>query len=98
MKKILVLVAGSALALGAGAGIASAAVSAAELQQMISSELASQAGSAPESVACPGDLAADLGASITCAVTMAGETRGITITVASMDNGQLGLSMRMAQQ
>lgn len=98
MKRVLVLVAGSVLALSVGAGIASASVSAAELQQMISSEIASQTGTAPDAVNCPSDLAPDLGAAVTCAVEMAGETRGVTITVASMDNGKLGLSMQLAKQ
>lgn len=98
MKKTLALVTGSVLALSAGAGIATASVSAAELQDMISSQLASQAGSAPVAVSCPGDLAPELGASVTCAVTMGSETRGVTITVASVDNGRVGLNMQLAQQ
>lgn len=98
MKTPLALAAGSLLALSAGAGIASASVSAADLQQMISSQLSSQAGSGPATVNCPGDLDTDIGASITCAVTMGGETRGVTITVASIENGQVGLSMALAEQ
>lgn len=98
MKRVLVLVAGSVLALSVGAGIASASVSAAELQEMISSEIASQAGTPPDAVNCPSDLAPDLGSAVTCAVTMGGETRGVTITVASADDGKLGLSMQLAQQ
>lgn len=98
MKTFLASAAGCLLALSAGAGIASASVSAAELQQMISSQFASQGGTTPDSVDCPGDLATDLGASVTCAVTIAGDTRGVTITVASVDNGQVGLSMQLARQ
>lgn len=98
MKKTLALVAGSLLALVAGAGIASASVSAADLQQMISSQLTDQAGSPPDSVVCPGDLDTAVGASITCAVTKSDETRGVTVTVASLDNGELQLSMELARQ
>ena len=98
MKKTLALAAGSLVALSAGAGIASASVGAAELQEMISSQFASQAGAAPEAVSCPGGLAPEPGASVTCAVTMGGETRGVTITVASVDNGRVSLSMQLAQQ
>jgi hypothetical protein len=97
MKRTLALVAGSVLALSAGAGIASASVSAAELQDMLSSQMA-QAGTAPDAVSCPDGLAPELGAAVTCAVTMGGETRGVTITVASVDNGQVSLSMSLAQQ
>ena len=97
MKKTLALVAGSVLALSAGAGIASASVSAVELQDMLSSQMA-QAGTTPDAVSCPDGLAPELGAAVTCAVTMGGETRGVTITVASVDNGQISLSMSLAQQ
>lgn len=104
MKKTLAtatgsLAAGSVLALSVGAGIASASVNAADLQQMISSQLAAQAGSPPDSVVCPGDLATDPGASITCAVSKNGETRGVTVSVASVDpSGQVQFSMKLAQQ
>lgn len=101
MRKILVPLAASLLALSAGAGIASASMSAAEVQEMISYQLASQAGQAglpPAAVNCPGELATDIGSSVTCAVTMGDETRGVTITVVSVDNGQLNFSMTLARQ
>jgi hypothetical protein len=97
MKRTVVLAAGLLLALSAGAGIASASVSAAELQDMLSSQMA-QAGTTPDAVSCPDGLAPELGAAVTCAVTMGGETRGVTITVASVDNGQVSLNMSLAQQ
>jgi hypothetical protein len=97
MKKTLALAAGFLFALSAGAGVASASVSAAELQDMLSSQLA-QAGSQPDAVSCPDGLAPEPGAAVTCAVTMGGETRGVTITVASVDNGQVSLSMSLAPQ
>jgi hypothetical protein len=97
MKRTLVLAAGLLLALSAGAGIASASVSAAELQDMLSSQMA-QAGTTPDAVSCPGGLAPELGAAVTCAVTMGGETRGVTITVGSVDNGRVSLNMSLAQQ
>jgi hypothetical protein len=91
-------VAGFVVALGAGAGPASASVGAEELQQMISSQLAAQGGTAPTAVECPGELGSDIGSSITCAVTIGDDTRGVTITVVSVDNGQLNLSMKLARQ
>lgn len=98
MRKILAPLAAFLLALSAGAGIASASMSAAEVQEMISSQLAGQAGLPPAAVNCPGELATDIGSSITCAVTMGDETRGVTITVVSVDNGQLNFSMTLARQ
>ncbi len=98
MRKILAGAAGFLIALSAGAGVASASLGAAELQEMISSKLAGLGGTAPEAVQCPGDLTSEIGSSITCAVTVDGETRGLTITVVSVDNGQLNLSMTPARQ
>ncbi len=51
-----------------------------------------------DSVSCPGDLATDVAASITCAVTKGQETRGVTVSVAAVDNGQVKFTMTMAQQ
>ena len=98
MKKTLALAAGSVLALSVGAGIASASVSAADLQQMISTQLAAQAGSPPDSVVCPGDLATDPGASITCSVTKDAETRAVTVSVASVNDGTVQFNMQLAPQ
>jgi hypothetical protein len=49
-------------------------------------------------VSRPGDLATDVGASITCAVTKDQETRGVTVSVAAVDNSQVTFTMTMAQQ
>jgi hypothetical protein len=98
VTKTLALSAASVLALSLGAGIASASVSAADLQQVISSELGTQGGSPPDSVVCPGDLAIDVGASVTCAVTKGDETRGVTVSVVSADDGQPQFSIQLARQ
>ena len=98
MTKTLALAAGCVLALSLGAGIASASVSAPDLEQMISSQLDTQGGSPPDSVACPSDLVTDVGASVTCAVTKDDETRGVTVSVVSVDNGQPQFSLKLARQ
>lgn len=98
MKTLLALAAAPALALTVGTGIATASVSATELQEMISSQLASQAGTPPDAVNCPSDLDPTLGSSVTCAVSLGDQTQGVTVTVESVDDGQVGLSMKLAQQ
>ena len=98
MKKTLTLAAGSLLAFSVGAGVASASVSTADLQQWISSQLGAQSGAPPDSVVCPGDLDTTAGTSITCAVTTGDETRGVTVTVDSVDNSAIGLSLTPARQ
>jgi hypothetical protein len=72
-------------------------MSATDVEQMISAQLGAQ-GSAPDSVDCPGELPENVGASITCAVTRGDETRGVTATVAAVDDGQLQLSLALARQ
>lgn len=97
MKKTLIVLGGLFLTLGAGAGVASAAIGALEVQQMISEQLAPELGGPPDSVVCPGDLATDPGASITCQVTAGGETHPVTVTVGSVDpNGAINLSLQVA--
>ncbi len=96
MKKTLTMVGGLLLAFSAGAAVASAAVSAQDVQEMISDQLTPNLGIGPDSVVCPGDLATDLGASITCQVTAGGETHGVTVTVSSTDGAAVGVSMQVA--
>lgn len=97
MKKTLALVAGLMLALSAGSGIASAAMSAQDVEQMLSNQIGAKAGSPPDSVICPGELATDEGASITCQVTAAGETHPVTLTVVSVDgSGAVHFNMQVA--
>ncbi|MFN8072603.1 MAG: DUF4333 domain-containing protein [Mycobacterium sp.] len=98
MRKTLALAAGCVVALSAGAGVAAASVSAADVQQWISAQLSAGTVAPPDSVMCPGDLDAVVGATISCAVTRGDETRGVTVTVETLDNGVPGLSLAPARQ
>ena len=93
MKKTLTVAGGFLLAFTAGAGVASAAVSPQDVQQMIIDQMTPQLGVAPDSVNCPGELATDVGASVTCQVTAAGQTHPVTVTVTSVDGGALGVTL-----
>lgn len=95
MEKIVVLAAGLLLALSAGSGVASAAVSAQDLQNMLSSQLGAQAGSPPDSVVCPGELDTNIGASITCQVTTRGETHPVNVTVASIQGNAVRFQVQV---
>lgn len=96
MKKSLALAAGLLLGLSAGSGVASADVSADQLQNMISSQMAARAGSPPDAVVCPEGLITTAGSAVTCQVTMGGETRGVTVSVASVDENGVNFSMQVA--
>jgi hypothetical protein len=96
MKKTLSVVGGILLAFSASAGVASAAVSAQDVQQMIIDQLTPQLGVAPDSVNCPGDLASDVGSAITCQVSAGGETHPVTVTVASVEGDALNVSIAVS--
>ena len=98
MKKTLAVIAASLIALTASEGNASAAVSAEEMQQMISDQLTPQLGVRPDSVACPGELATDLGAAVTCQVTAGGDIHPVTVRVASVDGDGVNLSLQVDQE
>lgn len=98
MRKTLVTAAGLLIALGPAAGTAAASVSAADVQQWISTQLSTGSMPPPDSVVCPGDLDSVVGATVTCAVTRGDETRGVTVTVESLDNDAINLSVAPARQ
>ena len=60
---------------------------------MIIDQMTPQLGVAPDSVNCPGELATDVGASVTCQVSAGGQTHPVTVTVASVDGGALGVTL-----
>ncbi|MGK2854064.1 MAG: DUF4333 domain-containing protein [Microbacteriaceae bacterium] len=76
-------------ALAAVAALASCSVSTDKtvsrerLQDQIIGEVTEQAGAAPDSVSCPGDLEATVGATLDCTMTSAGEQHRVIVTVGS---------------
>ncbi len=94
MKKTLALVAGSLLALSACSGTAS--VSSDDVAQQISDQLAAQVGTAPDSVTCPSDLPAEVGATITCELTADGQTLPVTATVTTVDGSTVNFDIQVA--
>lgn len=95
MNKCLIAAVGLLLALGSGAGIASAEVSAADVQQMISDQLTPKLGATPDSVVCPNALATEAGASVTCDVNVGGVAHAVMVTVAEVDPAG-GISVSIA--
>jgi hypothetical protein len=72
-------------ACSASASIGTPAMEKAQVEQKASEALAAQVGTAPDSIECPGDLEAKVGASMRCILTD-GETKvGITTTVTSVE-------------
>lgn len=74
-----------ALATGALASCAASAIAEAEVEEKAEDALEAQIGSRPE-IDCPGDLDAEVGATMRCTLTAAdGTTAGVTVTVTSVD-------------
>ena len=56
-----------------------------EVEQGASAALAKVVGRAPDSVTCPDDLDAKVGATERCSLTAGGDTLGMTVTVKSVE-------------
>lgn len=67
------------------AGGEAAAVSADEVARQASDVLAETVGQTPDSLTCPEDLPAEVGASIRCELTADGQTLGVTITTTAVE-------------
>ncbi len=80
-KLILCLVATSfLLAVGCGSKVSSSSI-----EEQISSALEGQVGTAPDSVSCPDDLDAEVGATARCELSFEGETYGVSVEVTSVE-------------
>ncbi len=95
MKKSLALVAGSLLALAACSGTAT--VSADDVEQQISDQLAAEVGTAPDSVTCPGELTAEVGTTMTCELTAGADTLPVTVTVTSVEGSTVNFDIQVSE-
>lgn len=70
----------------------------ATLEQGISDTLARQVGHKPDSVTCPGPLAAKVGQSERCVLAAGGTRYGVTATISSYQNGDAHYDVQVDQQ
>lgn len=93
LRRTLALVglAGAALALTACSASASVGttptVAKADVEKQITTQLTAQVGKAPDSVTCPSDLTAEVGATLVCTLTSAGSTDNVNVKVTSVTGG-----------
>ena len=93
------LVAGTATALMAGVGACSCsvtskhAVSKSDVAGQITAKMTDAAGNKPESVTCPDDLAAKVGAQINCEMKVDGQSRNVNVTVTSVNGNDVKFDM-----
>lgn len=96
MKKSAWLLLGVALTAGLTA-CGSAAVPAVDVQTQISEQLAAQVGQAPDSVTCPGDLPAEVGATMTCELTAGKDQLPVMVTVTSVDGTNVAFDIEVGE-
>lgn len=67
------------------ASVGDTSVSKEDVQKQISDKVAEQGGTKPDSVTCPGDLKAQVGATLDCKMSDGSKNYGVNVTVTSVD-------------
>jgi len=75
------VLAGAVLLLVAGCSTGTPSVAKADVETQAKSKLTTLTGVAPDSVTCPGDLAATVGQTMRCELSAGGSKIGLTVTV-----------------
>src|SRR5258708_25005679 len=65
----------------------------ADVADQISTKVSEKAGHKPESVTCPGDLKAAVGASLDCQMTYDGQPYGVNVTVTSVEGDRVNFDI-----
>lgn len=73
----------------------SSTVEADDVEAQVSEALAAEVGEAPDGVSCPGDLEAEVGATIRCELEAGGLTYGVTVRVTGIDGDAAALDIRV---
>jgi Domain of unknown function (DUF4333) len=68
-------------------------VAKADVADQISTKVNEKAGHKPESVTCPGDLKAAVGASLDCQMTYDGQPYGVNVTVTTIDGDRVNFDI-----
>jgi hypothetical protein len=84
----LLVVAGCSFSVGQDKTVPKASVA-----DQISTKVNDKAGQKPQSVTCPEDLKANVGASLDCQMTYDGQTYGVNVTVTSVDGDRVNFDI-----
>lgn len=80
------------------AGCSAGAMSQADVEDQISTQLTAQIGQTPDDVKCPGDLKAEVGASMTCVLTAGTDTVDVDVKVTEVDGSNVKFDIQVADQ
>jgi Domain of unknown function (DUF4333) len=98
VRTLLISGAAAGLMAGVGAcscsiGTSSHAVSKNDVAQQITSKLTDGAGNKPDSVTCPDDLPANVGAQLNCEMKVKNQTFNVNVTVTSVNGSDVKFDM-----
>ena len=98
VRTLLISGAAAGLMAGVGAcscsiGTSSHAVSKNDVAQQITSKLTDAAGNKPDSVTCPSDLEAKVGAQLNCTMKVKNQTFNVNVTVTSVNGSDVKFDM-----
>lgn len=88
-------VAGAAAVVLLGACSSESVVDKGELAKEVGKQLSSSVGHEPESMTCPEDLPAKVGATTTCSLSDAGATYGVKVSVTSVDGSDVKFDIKV---
>jgi hypothetical protein len=69
-----------------------------DVAQRISTQLQAQVGRPPDAVACPANLDAKVGASLTCTLTDQGLSYDANVTVTKVDGGDVAFDLKVGSE
>jgi hypothetical protein len=78
--------------------VAGDSVDRATVASQVADQLAKQVGRRPDAVTCPRDLPSEIGASIRCELTDAGQTFGITVRTTSVLGSKVNFNIEVDKQ
>lgn len=97
-RALLIPCALAGLLIGSAGCISPHTVSRSDVESEISQKMTGPGGNKPESVSCPDNLKAKVGATLECEMTVQGQTYRVIVTVTSVDGGQAKFDMNLADQ
>ena len=97
MRRTLVVLAGSLLALTAGCG-GEREVSTGLLEQQVSTQLEATVGRAPDVVTCPDALPAETGERVRCSLEADGTTYGMDVTTTAVEGDDVRFDIEVDEQ
>ncbi|MFC6286377.1 DUF4333 domain-containing protein [Nocardioides sp. GCM10027113] len=86
------------VAVGTLAGCSADAVDKTDVEEQISTQLEAEVGQTPDRIECPGDLDAEVGATMTCLLYAGEDNIDVDVEVTSVDGDEVNFSIQVAEE